>query len=381
MVLKFYIYRHFTVFVFALLILSGCMKATSDTKQKTFPLPKINFTPHTYIIYKTDKPLNIDGKLDERTWQKADWTNDFVNITGDSTNPPPQQTRAKLLWDKDYLYIGIQLKEKNIWATMTKHDAPLYLENACEVFIDPDEDTQHYLEFGMNALSTTYDLLLPKPYRDGGHPISAYNIRGLKAEVSVDGSINDPNSDDVQWTAEIAFPIKALKELNLLNDQLPPKAGDQWRLQLARAERQLVVRRNKYKMKKDPKTGRPLPSRYSSWAPQGLVNLHYPEMWGIVQFSDVIAGQRKGTFKKPEDEQIKWALRNVYYQLKQYRLNNGLYTGELSELKLDKIKKQNPNFSPALHATENTFIASYPGFQKNVIWYINQDGKIWSRKN
>ncbi len=357
------------------------MKATSDTQKKTFPVPKIDFNPKTYIIYKTDGPLTIDGKLDEKTWQKADWTTDFVNITGDTTRTPPQQTRAKLLWDKNYLYVGIQLKEKNIWATMTKHDAPLYLENACEVFIDPDEDTHHYLEFGINALSTTYDLLVPKPYRDGGHPISAYNIRGLKAEVSIDGKTNDPSSDNVKWTAEIAFPLKALEELNLLDNQAPPKAGDQWRFQLARAERQLTVKGNKYEIKKNPKTDRPLPSRYTSWTPQGLVNLHYPEMWGIVQFSDIIAGNGNDSFNQSKDEQIKWALRNVYYHLKQYYLNNHSYTDEISVLNLDKIKKKAAHFSLTLHATNNTFIASSPGFNNDVVWYINQDGKIWSIKN
>lgn len=278
------------------------MKSKSDVSEKQFPVPKINLEPHKYIIYKTNQPLTIDGKLDEEAWKNVKWTTDFVNITGDTTKPPAQQTRAKLLWDQNYLYIGIQLKEKNIWATMIRHDAPLYKENACEVFIDPDEDTQHYLEFGMNALGTTYDLLLPKPFRDGGHAINEYNIHGLKAGVSIDGTINNPRDKDVKWTVEIAIPMKALAELNLLGNQRPPRAGDQWRVQFARAERELVVSGDNYILKKDPKTNKPLPSKYSSWAPQGLVNLHYPEMWGFVQFSNIVAGHGTEPFNWHQNE-------------------------------------------------------------------------------
>jgi hypothetical protein len=364
--------------VLALFEFTACMKTTSNTEAKKFPVPKINLQPHKYIIYETDQPLKIDGKLNEGAWKNVRWTTDFVNITGNTMESAGQQTRAKLLWNKKYLYVGIQVKEKNIWATMTKHDAPLYMENACEVFIDPDGDTQHYLEFGVNALSTTYDLLLPRPYRDGGNAISEYNIHGLKVKVSVDGTVNNPSDKDRKWTAEIAFPIKALKELNLWGGQAAPRAGDQWRIQLARAERQLAVSGNKYKLKTNPKTGEPLPSIYTSWSPQGLVNLHYPEMWGYVQLTDKIAGQGVTKFKRHKSEQIKWAMRKVYYLEKQYHLNHGFYTGDQSRLNIDKIDVKGFDFSPVIHATKWTFTATSQGFNKRTVWLINQNGKIWS---
>jgi hypothetical protein len=377
----FHLHKQTFVIILMLIELSGCMKGHSADPKKIFPVPKINLQPHQYVIYKTDSPLKIDGKLNESAWQEVDWTNDFVNITGDSAGSPPQQTRAKMLWNEKYLYVGIELKEKNIWATMTKRDAPLYLENACEIFIDPDEDTQNYLEFGMNALSTVYDLLLTKPYRDGGHAISEYNIRGFTAKVSVDGTINDPGDKDSKWTVEIAFPMKVLQELNLLGGQAAPKAGDQWRVQFARAERQLMVSGDKYELKKDTATYKPLPSKYTSWAPQGLVNLHYPEMWGFVQFSDMIAGEGRDEFIWHRYEKIKWALRQIYYQLKQYHLNHSSYTDDLSRLNIDKIAIRDFDFSPVIHATRWTFTATSRGFNKGTVWLINQNGKIWSERD
>ncbi len=354
------------------------MKTTSDPKKNIFSVPKIDLEPQTYVIYRTNQPLKIDGKLNEAAWKKAPWTNYFgCIVNGFQDTKKYQQTRVKLLWNKKYLYIGAELKEKNIWAKMTKRDAPLYQENAFEIFIDPDEDTQHYLEFGINALGTIYDLLLPKPYRDGGHAISAYNILDLKSAVSIDGTINNPADTDTEWTLEIALPIKVLDELNLLGNQTPPKPGDQWRVQFARAERQLAVSGDEYEPKKDSQTGKPLPSIYTSWAPQGLINLHYPEMWGFVQFSDTVAGQDTVGFNRHQNEEIKWALRKVYYRQKQYYLNHNSYTADRSKLGIDKIKISGFDFSPRIHATKITFLASSRGFENGTIWYINQNGKVW----
>jgi hypothetical protein len=377
MYFKLHFSRYSFVAILALFELTGFMKSTSAVKKKTFPVPKIDLEPHTYVIYRTNQPLKIDGKLNEAAWKKASWTNYFVNIEGKSAGAAKQKTRVKLLWNEKYLYIGAELEEKNIWATMTKRDAPLYQENAFELFIDSDEDTQHYLEFGINAMGTIYDLLLPKPYRDGGHAISAFNILGIKSAISIDGTINNPADTDTKWTLEIALPIKALDELNLLGNQSPPKPGDQWRVQFARAERKLTVSGDKYELKKDSQTGKPLPSIYTSWAPQGLVNLHYPEMWGFVQFSNIIAGKDTAEFSLQQDEKIKWALRKVYYQQKQYYLNHDSYTANHSKLGIDKINAKGFDFSPKIHATKVTFLALSHGFKNGTIWYINQNGKVW----
>lgn len=326
------------VLFFTVYGLSGCQKLHSTSQEKSFPVPAIHLKPHQYVIYKTAQSLTIDGKLIEDAWQQVRWTSNFVPITGGSSTVPSYQTRAKMLWDNHYLYIGIQLKETDLWATMTHRDSPLFAENACEILIDPDGDTQHYLEFGINALGTIYDLLLPKPYRDGGHPINTYNMLGIQAGVSLKGTLNDPSDTDTGWTVEVAFPLQALRELNMAGAQVPPKPGDQWRIQLARAEWPLTVSGHTYTAMNDPATGRPLPPTYTSWAPQGLVNLHYPEMWGFVQFSGNVAGQGHEAFNwHHHNEQIKWALRNVYYRQKQYYLNHHKYASDPSQLGLDQL--------------------------------------------
>ena len=89
----------------------------------------------------------------------------------------------------------------------------LFLENAFEVFIDPNGDNHEYYEFEINALNTTWDLLMTRPYKDGGSGVSSWEIPGLKSAIHIDGTLNRPGDRDRSWTIELAFPWKVLGEL------------------------------------------------------------------------------------------------------------------------------------------------------------------------
>ena len=39
-------------------------------------------------------------------WAHAPWTEDFLDIEGDCKGRPCLQTRVKMLWDDDALYVG-----------------------------------------------------------------------------------------------------------------------------------------------------------------------------------------------------------------------------------------------------------------------------------
>src|SRR5210317_606767 len=76
-----------------------------------FPKSKIPFNPEKYVCYKTDAPIIIDGKMDEASWEKAAWTNYFVDIEGDLKPKPLYNTRVKMLWDETYFYFLGKLDE------------------------------------------------------------------------------------------------------------------------------------------------------------------------------------------------------------------------------------------------------------------------------
>src|SRR5262245_39064809 len=93
--------------------------------------------PRDYVCYRMIGPMKIDGRLDEASWLAAAWTQEFVDIEGNGRPKPRFRTRAKMLWDDDYFYVGAELEEPHVWGALTNHDAVIFHDNDFEVFIDP----------------------------------------------------------------------------------------------------------------------------------------------------------------------------------------------------------------------------------------------------
>src|SRR5262245_7639811 len=156
--------------------------------------------PKEYVCYRAAGKIVIDGKLDEPSWRDAPATDEFVDIEGDIRPHPRFTTRAKMLWDDQYFYIGADLEEPHVWATLTKRDSVIFHDNDFEVFIDPNGDRDEYYELEINALNTAWDLFLPKPYIDGGKAQNSWDIAGLKTAVEVTGTLNDTTDLDKGWS-------------------------------------------------------------------------------------------------------------------------------------------------------------------------------------
>lgn len=137
--------------------------------------------PKGYVCYRASGPVKVDGRLDETAWQQVPWTDPFVDIEGDAKPRPRFRTRVKMLWDAQYFYVGAELEEPHVWGTLTEHDSVIFQDNDFEVFIDPNGDNHEYYEFEINALNTGWDLLLPRPYKDGGKAVNSWEIPGLKS--------------------------------------------------------------------------------------------------------------------------------------------------------------------------------------------------------
>jgi len=240
--------------------------------------------PKKYICQQTDKPIKIDGKL-EGAWKKAPWTSRFVDIEGDKIPLPYQHTQAKMLWDKTHFYIAAVMEEEHIWAYQNKKDQIVFLENDFEVFIDPDSDTENYYELEINAINNSFDLFLPKTYKKGGRAQIKWDIKDLQSAVSVEGTVNDASDKDKRWILEIAIPFASLS-----NDNVPaiiPTNGSEWRINFSRVNWQHEVdSTGKYIRKRNVETGKVLPEYNWVWSPQGVINMHFPEYWGYLQFVD-----------------------------------------------------------------------------------------------
>jgi hypothetical protein len=230
--------------------------------------------PHHYDCHQT-QGIVVDGKLDDAAWQKAPWSEPFVDIEGAAKPAPRFRTRMKMLWDDTYLYIGADIVEPDVWATLTQHDSVIFKDNDFEVFLNPSGDSRNYFEFEINALNTSWDLFLAKPYREGGHADNGWEIPGLKSAVFVDGTINRTGDKDRGWQVELALPWSAFQERSGFGR---PKSGDQWRINFSRVEWKTAAA-GRFTYDK-------LPGREDNWvwSPQGVVDMHRPDKWGYVRF-------------------------------------------------------------------------------------------------
>ena len=330
--------------------------------------------PKNYVCYRTNEPLSIDGKATERCWQKAQWTDDFADIEGGKKAIPRFRTRAKMLWDNDYLYVFAELSEPHIWANLKQHDTVIFYDNDFEVFIDPDGDTHKYYEYEMNALNTQWDLMLTKPYRDGGNPLTSWNFDNVRSAVKISGTLNNPSDADTCWSVEIAFPLKSFADSSVV---LPLKPGAQWRINFSRVEWQTIVESGRYVKVLNLQTGKPMPEDNWVWSPQGVINMHCPETWGFVQFSGLVAGKGKEPFRPNPEERVKDELRKLYFAQRKYYSLYKRFATNPTEINLMDNNLQELKFNPQFLTPDTGYEITAKLMHSQKIWHINETGRVW----
>jgi hypothetical protein len=332
------------------------------------------FGPRRAVCYRADAPPVIDGVLGEAAWRAAPWSDAFVDIQGGSRPAPRLGTRVKMLWDDTAFYVAAELEEPHLWATLTARDSVIFHDNDFEIFIDPDGDTHAYYELEVNALGTAWDLLLVRPYRDGGPAVNAWDIAGLRVGVGLRGTLNRSDDRDQGWTVEIAMPWRTLREAAA--GQRPPRTGDQWRVNFSRVQWTLDIKDAGYAKRIDAATGNALAEDNWVWSPQGAIDMHMPERWGFVQFSSTVAGAGVDAFAADPNEDVKWALRRLYYEQRRFRAAHGRFATDLGALGASGIRVEGLTFRPILDATANLYEIRAPGFNGATV-QLRDDGRVW----
>lgn len=112
--------------------------------------PKIAWNPPVCRSYRAvGKPGKLDGKLNKPFWETGEWMDEFHDIEGDDLPRPWKHTRVKVLWDEEALYIGAQLQDDTIWATVKNRDELIYVDNDFEIFLAPQDSSHRYFEIEM----------------------------------------------------------------------------------------------------------------------------------------------------------------------------------------------------------------------------------------
>lgn len=299
--------------------------------------------PRSYIAYYSSTPPTLDGNLNEKFWEEVEYTEAFADI---STNIKPKyETRAKVRYNDEYIFIGAMIEEPNIWANITEtchcynplQDQVIYHDNDFEVFIDADGSNHYYKELEVNAAAASWILRLNKPYDDGGFENSTrefgengYDMMPeLKVNTFVTGVLNVPGGHKY-WSVEIAIPINKV----LLNTKGSlPSHGEFWRINFSRVEWNVDVINGKYiknpKCHSCPQPGSPNEDNWV-WSAQSKVAMHLPEKWGMLQFSTDLVGTTLPKYNK------EWTIRSVamslYYAQHAYYSQKGHFTVNIFDL-------------------------------------------------
>lgn len=244
---------------------------------------------------------SIDGKLDDDCWLNAEKSPRFSDLV--SGQPAIHDTRAAVLWDDEFLYVGYWIEEPFVQANLTERDSLIYEENDVELFVAGQDA---YYEFEIKALGTIYEVFFiwqdaydrsgysllsefsreapgARPFPGVGFPQHPrgprlgfwnWDFPGLRSAVYVDGTINDNRDRDRGWTVELALPWSGFEALARGDGRaLPPKDGDTWRMDFSRF--------NTYKAA--------LPMKDSggwAWTPHGVWDSHIPELFVEVVFTN-----------------------------------------------------------------------------------------------
>ncbi len=347
-------------------LLLGCFSIIGCAQSKS------EIIPSSYVAYRTSEEIKIDGDELDASWNNVDWSDPFIDIEG--VKKPTYKTQIKMLWDETYFYVLAKLEEPHVWANIEEHDAIVFYNNDFEVFIDPDGDTHNYYELEMNALNTTWDLFISKPYREGNVVLNDWNVTGLKSAVKVNGTLNNSKDTDKGWVIELAIPWAAYKtsyfEKNVPVDKF-------WRVNFSRVNWDFEIMDGNYERKKDT-AEKFLPEYNWVWSPTGVINIHEPEKWGYVYFSSKNAGE-KDNFNIPQDEKIKWELYKLHRAQKVYFEKHQSYAKSIDSLTISSIIVDHKTLKPLIeiHSTGYNLTIISPFSNKTLI--VKEDGKFISK--
>jgi len=205
------------------------------------------------------------------------------------------------------------------------------------VFVDALGSCHNYKELEMNGYNAVWNLMLDKPYDDGGREHSGriaspgkelyYEVDKQRTTTKLlSGDWNDPKG--AVWSVEIALAHSdTLASYSVSDAEMAlPRVGTRWRINLSRVEEKGAIN--------------------WTWSPQvvwdperksflGKVAMHLPDAWGYVEFvgdKDETGHNSVNDTKKDSAWPARLAAMNIYYAQKYYHKLNKHYADQLSTL-------------------------------------------------
>lgn len=170
--------------------------------QESTKLPK-----KIYVTKALDlvAPPVLDGLLDDAAWDIVEWTGDYIENLPDENTPPIEQTKFKIVYDKQFIYFGFRCYDKNpkeIVKRLSRRDG--FEGDWIEINIGSHNDQLTSFSFAGSVAGVKSDGFISdngKTWEGNWNP-----VWHLKTHI-----------DDEGWTAEIKIPLSQLKFSNAAN--------------------------------------------------------------------------------------------------------------------------------------------------------------------
>lgn len=162
-------------------------------------------------IHHLSAPVVVDGQLDE-------W-GEFHSLSISAAPGYANQARYALGWDKDNMYIALDVKDSRLCMNEKGNDNPkLYFSDAFEIYIDSKADSEQSMDLNdyQFLISISGDKTIFKGNKllmlDGARVPKDYEGTNIVVHTGIDirGTLNDERDIDAGYTAEMAIPWSAI---------------------------------------------------------------------------------------------------------------------------------------------------------------------------
>lgn len=161
------------------------------------------------VAFPASGTIQVDGRLDEEAWQKAEWHAGFLRHR-DQAMETPVQAQFAFLFDTNALYLGFASAEGGKDISKIKATAPGEWPpgDPIEWFLDPEATCDAYYQFAANLLGCTYE--------------------GLREDAQWNGEWKAAgNAEANRWTLEARIPFSAF-------GRGTPRLGEIWGMNVCR---------------------------------------------------------------------------------------------------------------------------------------------------
>lgn len=184
-----------------------------------------------YVCQFTETPPKIDGDTTDDAWKRAAVIDSFTQHWKGEAVKPKHATRARLLWDREYLYFCAEMEDDNLYATVTEHNGAVWENDAFELFFKPAADKPGYFEFEVNPLNTNFDLFIPDRAKGGWVEFRNKHPFKFESKVKARGEINKFDNSAKGWTVE-----GRLRWVDFAVAGGRPAPGEAWQFALCRVD-------------------------------------------------------------------------------------------------------------------------------------------------